>query len=763
MIHILGIRHHGPGSAKNVKDFLEAVKPDIVLIEGPPEADPLLQWVNHAELKPPVAILVYQPDDPQRSSFYPFAEFSPEWQAMSYARKHNIHVRFMDLPMSHHIALEKEKQEQQKKVPENKPDEDQPGAAAPSVNNYSIRNNEVLDAIAIRKDPISYLAEAAGYEDGEKWWEHMFEHRQSNEQVFDAVTEVMQVLREAFPQKEDRIEQMREAWMRKTIRQAEKELFQNIAVICGAWHAPALVSMPKQKEDNDLLKGLPKVKVECTWVPWTYSRLSYYSGYGAGIQSPGWYDHIWQYPADDGTRWMAKVAKLFRSKEMDTSVAHVIEAVRLAESLAGMRNLYKAGLEELNEATRTVLCNGENILMQLISDELIVSNRIGEVPTEIPKPPLQLDIEKLQKKLRLPATAVWKDYTLDLRKETDLERSIFLHRLHVLDIKWGERQDVSGKGTFKESWRLQWNPELSINIIEKGNWGNTVEEAAEKFVIEKAGKADALSSVTGLLENTIPAELHRAVEECIQRINNLAAASGDVIQLMEVVPGLVQVTRYGSVRKTDADLVLGIVNSMLTRICVSLPVACTAVSEDAAQKLLDLFFKLNDAVNVLQQTDITTQWQQTLQAIAAVSNTSPMIAGYATRLMADYKLLEGNELIRVFHYAMSAATPPDKVAAWLEGFLKGSGTILLIDNELWALVNNWIGELDEETFTKVLPLLRRTFANFSAPERKKLGEKSKAGDSGTVVRPVAENDIQEERAKQGIPIIMQLLGIKGKL
>jgi len=747
MIHILGIRHHGPGSAKNVKDFLEAVKPDIVLVEGPPEADPLLQWVNHAELKPPVAILVYQPDDPQRSSFYPFTEFSPEWQAISYARRNNIHVRFMDLPMSHRIPLRQEKQEP-------------PADVDPAVNNYSIRNNEGGEVVVFGKDPISQLAEAAGYDDGEKWWEHMFEHRQSNEQVFDAVTEAMQVLRETMPQKEDRIEQLREAWMRKTIRQAEKEMFQNIAVVCGAWHAPALVTMPSQKEDNELLKGLIKVKVECTWIPWTYSRLSYYSGYGAGIESPGWYDHIWHHPADDGTRWMAKVAQLFRTKQMDTSVAHVIEAVRLAESLASMRNLYKAGLEELNEATRTVLCNGENILMQLINDELIVSNRIGEVPQEIPKPPLQLDIEKLQKRLRLPATADYKDYTLDLRKENDLERSIFLHRLQLLEIKWGERHDVTGKGTFKELWRLQWNPELSINIIEKGNWGNTVAEAAEKFVIGKANEADSLSTVTGLLENTIPAELHRAVEICIQRINNLAAASGDVIQLMEVVPGLVQATRYGSVRKTDADLVLGIVNSMLTRICISLPAACTAVSDEAAQKLLELFFKLNDAVNVLQQADITGQWQQTLQSIAAGGNTSPMIAGYTTRLLADYKLLEGEALVRVFHFAMSAATAPDKAAAWLEGFLKGSGTILLIDNDLWNLVNNWVDTLDEETFTRVLPLLRRTFAGFSSPERKKLGEKVKSGGSGTAMKAVVENNIHEERAKQGIPVILQLLGIK---
>ena len=758
-IHILGIRHHGPGSAKNVKDFLETVKPDLVLVEGPPDADPLLQWVTHKELKPPVAILVYQPDDLQRSSFYPFAEFSPEWQAITYARKNNIHVRFMDLPMSHYIAIEKEKKEQQEKEQQNK-EQNEPDTTDPAVNNYALRSNQATAETEIKRDPISYLATIAGYDDGEKWWEHMFEHRHNNEQIFDAVTEAMQALREHLPQKEDRMEQLREAWMRKIIRQAEKEMFQNIAVICGAWHAPALASMPKQKDDNELLKGLPKVKIECTWIPWTFSRLSYYSGYGAGIESPGWYDHIWHHPHDDGTRWMAKVAKLFRSKQMDTSVAHVIEAVRLAESLAYLRNLSKAGLEELNEATRTVLCNGENILMQLIHDELIVSNRIGEVPADIPKPPLQLDIEKLQKKLRLPATADWKDYTFDLRKDTDLERSVFLHRLQLLNIKWGSRHDVSGKGTFKELWRLQWQPEFFIDIIEKGNWGNTAAEAAEKFVIANAGTADSLNVVSELLQNAIPAELPKAVEECIHRINNLAAASGDVMQLMEIVPGLVQITRYGNVRKTDADLVLDIVISMLTRICVSLPAACSLVDEEAAQKLLDLFFKVNDAVNLLQEAAITAAWQQTLQTIAGADNTASLIAGYATRLLADFKLLQGNDLVRVFHYAMSTATQPDKAALWLEGFLKGSGTILLIDQDLWNLVNNWIGELDEEIFDRVLPLLRRTFSNFSPPERKKLGEKAKTGTTQSTVIQKAEADLDEERAKQGIPVIMQLIGLK---
>lgn len=750
-VHITGIRHHGPGSARNVRSFLEALKPDIVLVEGPPEADEILQWVNHKELVPPVAILCYRPDDPHQSAFYPFAEFSPEWQAMLYARKNNIPVRFMDLPIANQFAVEEEGKKNSDTQTQLK--------SSRYISNVADSSPEQTAPPPIRLDPISYLAFAAGYDDGEKWWEHMFEHRHNDEAVFEAVNEAMTVLREELPQQEDRLEKLREAHMRKIIRQAERELFTNIAVICGAWHAPALINMPKQKDDNDLLKSLPKVKVECTWIPWTYNRLSYFSGYGAGINSPGWYEHIWKHPFDDGTRWMAKVAGLFRKSNMDTSVAHVIEAVRLAESLAALRNLHKAGLEELNEATLSVLCNGEGIMMSLVHDELIVSDRIGEVPTEIPKPPLQLDIEKLQKKLRLPATADWKDYTLDLRKENDLERSVFLHRLQLLEIKWGQRSEVTGRGTFKEQWRLQWDPEFSIHIIEKGNWGNTIEEAAGKYVIHRAAEANTLPVVCELLENTIPAELPAAIESLIRQIDNLAAASADVIQLMEVIPNLVNVSRYGNVRKTDAALVLNIVDSMIARICVSLPAACTAVDEDAAAHLLELFGAMTAAVNLLQQPEITERWQKTIAIISTNKNSSPLIAGYATRLMSDYKLLAGEELVKAFYYAMSVSTMPGTAAAWLEGFLKGSGTILLIDNDLWNVVDNWIDQLDEDIFIQVLPLLRRTFSNFTKPERRKLGEKVKSGGSSTDLRKT-ETGIDSERAKQGIDIVMKLFGYK---
>lgn len=747
-VHVLGIRHHGPGSARAVRSCLEALRPDIVLVEGPPEADEILQWTTQEELKPPVAILCYQPDHLRQSVFYPFAEFSPEWQAILYAKKNNIPVRFFDLPMAHQFALGK--LEAEEKPPETAP--------PPEPLNSDVAEPE--QAVAeIRRDPMSYLAEAAGYEDGEKWWEQMFEYRSNGDQVFEAVTEAMQSLRDHLPQKEDRREKLREAHMRKMIRQAERELYTTIAVVCGAWHAPALIHMPKQKEDNDLLKGLPKVKVECTWIPWTYQRLSYYSGYGAGIQSPGWYEHTWHHPTDDGTRWMSKVASLFRSKGMDTSVAHVIEAVRLAETLAVLRGFTKAGLEELNEATLSVLCNGEDILLQLIHDELIVSNKLGEVPAAIPKPPLQVNIEKLQKALRLPPTADFKDYTLDLRKEGDLARSVFLHRLRLLQINWGTPSQTSGKGTFKEQWRLQWNPNYSIDIIDKGSWGNTVEEAANKYLIHQAGKTTSIQTIAHFLEEALPAELHAAVEVLIQQLNNLSAASGDVVQLMEAMPPLVNVVRYGNVRKTDSELVLQIVRSMITRICIGLPNAVTGIDEEAAQTLLGFISQVHDAISLLQEEAITLQWQKAIGVISAAGNAAFVISGYATRLLADYKVLEGDELIKAFHYRMSRTSAPADSAAWLEGFLTGSGAILLVDQDLWALVNQWVAVLDRETFTQVLPLLRRTFAAFTPPEKRKLGEKARAGDAATGIRVTTEASFDAERAKKGLPVVLQLMGL----
>jgi hypothetical protein len=99
-----GVRHHGPGSARAVVRELTAQQPEILLVEGPPEADALVRWVAADGLEPPVALLGYAVDDPGRAAFWPFAVFSPEWQAIRWAVTNGVPVRFFDLPYAYRVG-----------------------------------------------------------------------------------------------------------------------------------------------------------------------------------------------------------------------------------------------------------------------------------------------------------------------------------------------------------------------------------------------------------------------------------------------------------------------------------------------------------------------------------------------------------------------------------------------------------------------------------------------------------------------------------
>src|SRR5262249_30829321 len=156
-VAVLGIRHHGPGSARSVLAELDRVKPAVILIEGPADADPLLALAADPGLRPPVALLAYAADAPRLSAFWPFAGFSPEWQALRWAASHDVPARFCDLPAAMVLARQ---------------DEDQ----IPSDNEDGADDaGRETAAEAVREDPIGALAGAAGYDDPERWWDDVIE------------------------------------------------------------------------------------------------------------------------------------------------------------------------------------------------------------------------------------------------------------------------------------------------------------------------------------------------------------------------------------------------------------------------------------------------------------------------------------------------------------------------------------------------------------------------------------------------------------
>ena len=752
--HYFGIRHHGPGCARSLLRAFEALRPDCVLIEGPPEADELVRAVVADGMQPPVALLSHCPDDTRLAVYHPFAEFSPEWQALRWAVLAGVPARFIDLPLVHGLALDQAERDAPPPEAEGVDDNEAPLGDGPHVETG---------------DPLDWFARASGHADGEAWWNHMVEERGDGEELFAAIHEAMTTLRAEVGDRpttatEARREALREAHMRQSIRAAQKEGFERIAVVCGAWHLGGLVAEHTVKVDTALLKGLPKVKVQTTWVPWTYRHLSRASGYGAGIASPGWYEHLWKShgsPQPRAIGWLARVARLMRERELDCSSAHLIEASRLAEALAALRERPAPGLEELHEATRTVLTLGDDTVLHFIHDALVVGDRFGSVPPDVPVVPLQRDLEQAQKSLRLKPEALQKTLDLDLRNANDLARSHLLHRLNLIGVGWGSLAKVgrSARGTFHEIWSLQWQPEFVLRLIEASVWGRTVEEAATARAIDRSAQSPDLVALSALVDSVLLADLDHAVAAVTQALENRAAVTGDAQQLLAALPPLANVFRYGNVRQTDASMVGHVLDGLIVRAAISLPLAASSLDDAAAETLRDKLLGAHAAVALRDGEEQTQAWQRSLAQLAASSGAHELLQGVAVRLLLDTGAWAHEQAAQALSLHLSSGADPGKAAAWLDGFLNRNAVVLLHDPQVWRLVDAWLASLSDEHFLRVLPLVRRSFSAFGPGERRDLGQRARQGAPDTSATVVAHR-WDETRAVMPLPVLRRILGLE---
>ncbi|MCX5212468.1 DUF5682 family protein [Kitasatospora sp. NBC_00240] len=826
-VTLLGVRHHGPGSARAVAAALEQLRPDVVLVEGPPEADPIIDLAGDKEMVPPVALLAHAVDDPARAAFWPFAVFSPEWVAIRYALDADVPVRFIDLPAAYSLATEptgpRSPSEPSGGVPggtspDSRPDQALPADSGPGEDGGGQEglpdghlpdghlpdggpDGHLPDGGPAGGDPIGALAAAAGHDDAERWWEDVVEHRAPGADAlapFTAVAEAMTALREDGGA--GRRDELREAYMRQQVRAARRAGHRRIAVVCGAWHVPALATMPTVAHDRALLATLPKkVRTEITWVPWTHRRLSQHTGYGAGIASPGWYHHLFAADGDPLARWMTMAADLLRREDHPVSSAHVIEAVRLAGTLAVMRGRPLAGLTETLDAVRSVMCDGSDVALALVHDRLVIGDALGEVPDAAPAVPLQRDLTRLQRTLRLKPEPEARDLDLDLRKENDVARSRLLHRLRLLGVDWGtpSRSAVNSTGTFRESWRLRWEPEFAVRIVEAAQWGTTVEDAATGKAVETAARAGELGALTGLVERCLLAGLSRALPAVMRVLADRAALDTDVAQLAGALPSLVRALRYGDVRGTDSTALDAVARGLAERVCVGLPPACTGLDAEGAAAMRRSVDEVHAAIGLLENAagtgtgaagstgttgtgqggaprpaadTLADRWAATLGSLArrepaggAATGVPGLLRGRAVRLLLDDGRLDSAEAGRRMGLVLSTASAPADAAGWVEGFLSGGGALLLHDARLLGLLDGWLAGVPGEVFTDVLPLLRRTFSALEAGVRRTVGEQVAAGPLGApAARPAGPAaDLDEERADAALPTVALLLGLAG--
>ena len=132
----------------------------------------------------------------------------------------------------------------------------------------------------------------------------------------------------------------------------------------------------QRQSDTATLRGLPRVKVASAWVPWTHRRLTTSSGYGAGVDSPGWYRHVFDHPGSDG------VARFF------VDAAHLLRAQRPVRVARPSDRRNPARRRACDDAWPTSTRSGRGARCRRCGDgrarsraaELVVGDALGQVP-----------------------------------------------------------------------------------------------------------------------------------------------------------------------------------------------------------------------------------------------------------------------------------------------------------------------------------------------------------------------------------------------
>src|SRR5215469_1474119 len=750
-LHVFGIRHHGPGSAALLVRALDAVEPECVLIEGPPEADELIRFAQFAGMKPPISLLVHAASDANAAFFFPLAEFSPEWQTMLWALKRGVLVRFIDWPAGIHIhALIAQKNDPEQMEAEHEP------------------------------DPLDALAAAAGYGDGEAFWNSLIEQGRLGDgaslpggdamRMFAGIENAITAVRSEAPTRNDRAalrESQREAWMRIHIRQALKEHGGKIAAIVGAWHTSALRARATAGADKALVKDLKREKVEATWVPWTDSRLAAASGYGAGVISPGWYSHLWRLyergarttPQMFAAQWQAKTADLLRKEGYLTPTASAIEAARLSLAMASMRRRWIPGLEEMREAALATLCHGDEVPLRIIERKLYVGERVGEIDDAVPQMPLARDLAQWQKRTRLKPEDIETEQRVDLRSEAGLLKSTLLHRLLILKVPWGPLAETdAGRGTFREVWRLRWVPELSVRLAEALVYGGTIEQAAANAQLDRAAKTNSISELAQMVRETLVADLPEAATACIERLQAAAVQAAEITELMQAVPPLVRVLRYGTARRLPEEQLRALVHALSVEVNAGVRLASHSLDDEAATARAQAMQGYDEALRLFADATLTEQWQRALSGMVEDEQVAAAIAGLSLRRLHESGAWPDGEVAAAFSRHTIGETPK-RSGAFLENFLRGGSEVLLQDEPLLNLIDAWLCELADADFVESLPLLRRSFAEFDAVARRRVLERvahgrREAADAGR------SRDDSEEAFAQALPLLCKILGLE---
>jgi hypothetical protein len=729
-LHVFGVRHLSPGGAWHLRATLDAVRPKVVLIEGLADADTLIADLTRSGTKPPVAILAYTDSVPVRTLVYPLATYSPEYQALLWAKEHRARVEFIDLPSAiflglQDVELERMAKEREKAEPAGQPD--QPGSPAwrPEP------ERSVYDRIA----------EQSGEADYDTYWERRFEHNLSPGSYRAAASAHGHALRDEPDPPVWRAENLvREAFMRRRIQEVLGDGVkpEQMVAVVGAFHAPVLgPDFPPMSDDE--LARLRRRSSKLTLMPYSYFKLSSQSGYGAGNHAPAYFELVWEHMNGGGLddlphRYLSEVVRHLRRAGTHRSTAEVIEGVRLARTLAALHDGAAPTLSDLQDAAVTLVGHGERSTVAEALAHVNVGTAIGELPKGVSRTSIQEDFDRLIARLKLEKyrKTVAEELTLDLRENRhvktadaaflDLNRSTFFHRLRVLGVEFARPLPTGQQAaTWAERWKVQWSPESEIALVEAVLLGETVELATAFRFKQLLEAATGIDQAADVVRDACQCGLAASMDLARRRLQELSAVSSDLKAIAHAASQLSLVVRYGDVRKFDPSPLLPLIDELFVQGALALH-AAAACDNQAAKDLVVSIDELNRVSLEHHERVEGELWVQRLRNLSDADDRNPLLSGYACAVLLERGSMATEDLAREVSRRLSPGIPADLGAGWFEGLSRRNRAALLARQPLWQELDRYVQSLDDDQFKRAIVFLRRAFGGFAPHQKRQICE-----------------------------------------
>jgi Family of unknown function (DUF5682) len=717
-MHLFPVRHHSPRASAVLRGLLDAVQPDLVLVEGPSDATPLVDILADTETEPPVAILGFRTDGTPGSSLWPFASYSPEYVALRWAQTHQRRAAFIDIPTGTSLASH---DGEHVDVESDAGGEDENLPAPPTINQL--------------------CAERTGYRSFEEFWEASFEAPAHDLGGFRAA--LMAYADLVRGEDRDSFHRARDAYMSREIeaQMSSGVAPQKVVVVLGAAHAAAIVAGDVDRSLEATLP--PPVQSSVTVIPFSFPRLAQQLGYGAGNRAPQFYQRAHDAGCDYHRATLEALITFtehLRLRGFAASLADTIEAYRLAILLADVRGKSAPGLDELREAAVATMCRGDATHIDSFLWSTVIGKNVGRVASRIGRNALQEEFWREVRERRLPGTDAAERFALHLHNEIEIGTSIFLHRLRLAGIPYatfhGTRGTATGSarteeaaGGFaalsraRESWEAQWTPATDAGLVERIVFGNTLQDVATRRLDEQLQAATTTGDAADVVVESVIAACPQTLASALHACDTFATVDDDLPSLARACRALAGLSAYGTsrTRSSGTDRVIpDLCRKTFSRAVLRVGDACTG-TDDAMPPVTEALRTLHD-VAISQPIVDKDAWLNSARGLVESYQVNPLASGLACGLLYLAQVIGEHEISRIVGQRLSNTLEPDKSASFLAGFLEVNAMVIVKNRPVVDALDTFIQSIEAERFRNVLPTLRRAFAVLGATERRYLLE-----------------------------------------